>query len=45
LKLEVIVVEEDVGDDEESVANGEQEDLAKEELVRLQCGGVDKRTV
>jgi hypothetical protein len=32
-ELEVIVVEEDVGDDEETVADGEQEDLSKEELV------------
>jgi hypothetical protein len=39
LELEVIVMEEDVGNDEESVADGEQEDLAKEELVKLQCGG------
>jgi hypothetical protein len=39
LELKVIVMEEDVGNDEEGVANGKQEDLAKEELVELQCGG------
>jgi hypothetical protein len=37
--MEVSVVEDDVGDDEEAVADGEQEDLSEEELVRLQCGG------
>ena len=39
LEMEVIVMEENVGDDEETVADGEQEDLSEEELVKLQCGG------
>jgi hypothetical protein len=39
LELEVTVIEEHVGDDEETVADGEQEDLSEEELVKLQCGG------
>jgi hypothetical protein len=39
LEMEVTVMEEHVGDDEETVADGEQEDLSEEELVKLQCGG------
>jgi hypothetical protein len=39
LELEVIVVEEDKGNDEKSIADDEQEGLAKEELIKLQCGG------
>jgi hypothetical protein len=31
LKLEVSVMEDDVGDDEEAVANGEEEDLSNNE--------------
>jgi hypothetical protein len=45
LKLEVTVVEDDVGNDEKGVADSEDEDLSEEEPVGLQCGGVDKRTV
>jgi hypothetical protein len=37
--MEVIVMEEDIGDDEETVADGEQKDLSEEEPVKLQCGG------
>jgi hypothetical protein len=39
LELKVTEVEEDEGDDEQGVANGEYEDLSKEESVRLQCEG------
>jgi hypothetical protein len=39
LELEVAEVEDNVSDDEEAVADGEDEDLSKEEPVGLQCGG------
>jgi hypothetical protein len=39
LELEVIVVEDDEGNDEQGVADGEHKDLSEEESVRLQCGG------
>jgi hypothetical protein len=39
LELEVTEVEEDVDDDEERVADGEEEDLSDNEVRELQCGG------
>jgi hypothetical protein len=39
LEEEVIDMEGDVGNGEDKVLNGEQKDLARNELCGLQCGG------
>jgi hypothetical protein len=40
---EVIDVKGDVDDGEDKDLDGEQENLARDELCGLQCGGVDKK--